>query len=177
MGWKKGDLGRFHAEQKDRPRFELLGAYVTEDGTRMVRIWYGGETQPQHIAWTAFKRDYTNVWCTTVLNPHSLPKWLEPGVTFFLYPGGHHIIQAKISEPQPIDTKFRRRVGNHHVSVDTGSKALVIRQIQLDHTSCLMGDQLVMVPVDHIRKWGYRLPPTSWERIMEDDDDDLFESL
>lgn len=177
MGWKKGDLGRFHAEDKNRPRFELLGGYVAKDGTQMVRLWYGGEPQPTSVAWASFKRDYTNVWCTMVLNPHSLPKWLKPEETFFLYPGGHHIIQAKISEPPPFDPKRRRRCGNHLVSVDANGKALVIRQIQLDYTSCLMGDRLVMVPIDHIRKWGYRLPPTAWERIMEDDDDDLFEDL
>lgn len=142
----------------------------------MVRLWYGGTTKPVVLSWETFKRDSTGTWNVKVLNPHSIPKWLRPGVTFFLHAGGHHIVQATIRNSELIRGKPRLRA-HHHVSVDVDRNKLLIRQVQFDHTSCLVGEQLVMVPIDHILKWGYRLPPTAWERIMEDDDDDLFESF
>ena len=177
MVWKKGDLGRFNSEDPKLPRFELIGAEAVE-GKRLVRLWYGGESETTTVSWARFKKDCTNTWDFQILNPHAIPTWLEVGASFFLYPNGRLVTVARVStdfKAKDSPRKLKRPPVKR--TLDVGNQMLTVRQIRHDFASCLMEDgRLVLIQLDHIRRWGYRLQ-SAWERLMEDDEDELDEDL
>jgi len=59
MVWKRGQLGRFKAENPSNPRFELLGV---DKEKRLVEIWYNLEKRPTTLPIDTFKKDCVNWW-------------------------------------------------------------------------------------------------------------------
>lgn len=157
MSWKRGDLGRFLAENRKRPRFELIGP--TADRTA-IEVWYGGSTKKDTISKESLKYDCTNVWELQEVVPPR-PKWLQEGATFD-FPSAVSVRQVEILDPK-----------YHHLtnamSVDLGGRKVRIRRIRRDYASCLVDQLLVLVPLVTIVKFGIQRV-SRWDRIMSDQD-------
>lgn len=175
MSWKRGDLGRFTAENGKRPRFEVLGP--TKDKTGIV-VWYGGSSQPQAIPVDTFKRDCTSLWEIQEVVP-VLPPWCVEGSTFEFLPNTtNHVRQAEVirdrgySKHQVFGPPQRELEAVQTVSLEGAS--LQIRRIRRDFTSCLIRDTLVLIPLPVVAKFGIQRKDR-WSRLVADDlfgDDD-----
>jgi hypothetical protein len=156
--WRKGDLGRFEAENADFPRFEVINA--TREG---VTVWYGGSAKTQVIPLEVFKKECVKWWRVKVPLVSS-QDWIKPKVRFSLR--DVEVVQAR--EPS---TQGKTNWHGFVASVRLSGEQLVIRNIRNDYASCDMTSQgiLVLVPIHTIVKYGVQII-TVWDRLISDED-------
>lgn len=157
MKWRRGDLGRFESEAKDRPRFEVVSA---SKETQEVLVWYAGRTKTLSIPLKTFQRDCVNWWETEEVPP--LPEWVVPGA------------RVRFGESarfkQTVLTRLDRGPPRNVVVENLSNKIVQIRSIRADYASCLKDNEtLVLVPLSIITKAGYHLR-TIYDRVLEEDD-------
>ena len=166
MGWKKGDLGRFKAEDSKQPRFEVIG--VNKARTN-IGVWYGGLTQVQTIPIDSFRKDVVNWWEHECLS--NIPRWVRAGAVFQLAPKGRHLRQAMVMGRNRWD-------GFHTHTIDAGSESLKIRSVRFDFVSCSLNERKLVVPlpIKHLMVHGFQ-EKTAWDRLDEDPFNDEDEDL
>lgn len=163
LKWRIGDLGRYRAEDRKRPRFEVINA--SKEG---ITVWYGGERKPRLIPLKTFKQDCVNWWDCQAINRDALPKWFSPGVRFSLHGRGGSVVQATVH-----DTKNYAKT--YH-TIDVRNAELELRRVRFNFASCLAnGETLVLVDLKDVLRYGFRRQ-TRWDKLQEDDLlDELFD--
>jgi hypothetical protein len=140
LGWKVGDLGRFQMEGKKHPRFEVLG-----ENPGGAIIWYAGEARPQIVPFSTFKAQCVNHWVIDVIP--TIPQWIKPNVVFNLDDKAARVLQAEVS------IQYSRTLQ----VADLRGKDLKVRRIRLDHVSCMLEVErlLVLIPLKIVIESGF----------------------
>lgn len=165
MTWTKGDLGRFQAEDKHRPRFEFLGG--TTDRQRAV-VWYGGDTKPTALSIDTLKNSCVSWWEITIVPP-STPSWIKPGANFVIQDQRASKVTQAIIKGTALQNSY---IDSHIQNVNVQGHVLTIRRRQFNYLSCLDMETkvLVMVPIQLVTDFGMQYR-TFWDRV---DDASIF---
>lgn len=164
--WKKGDLGRFEAEDDKSPRFVFLG---TDKAKANAHIWYGGEATPTTVPLKTFLRDCVSWWVFgSLIEP---PEWLKPGQLVTVSQPNRKstwVTQARVPD--------RRRIVSNHRQVDIQNKVLQVRSIRRDYASCWIPEDriLALVPLVTLVNHGF-VNRTRFDVLADDDYDPITE--
>jgi hypothetical protein len=192
MPWKRGQLGRFKAENPRTPRFELLGV---DKEKRLVRVWYNLKKRPTTIPVDTFKKDCVNWWeVSSTKGQVEVPDWVKKGSLFqiedFRHPTCLQWLRPKMNlkwDKRDLflheDSQFLEQLHSilggedYHAGLTTTSveeptfrkQNLQIRSVYLNYTSCTIegSGALLLVPLQVVAAAGVRRT-TAWTRLVED---------
>lgn len=166
---KKGDLGRFHIESKDRPRFETIRANKKEG----VVVWYNLEAKPQAISPAVFRAECTNEWG---LGPPVGDTADERIAILSLRPGQCYSMPYGAPKPWKSPEDVRGILHGKYVESEAEKtrslvvgKVLVVRMVRRNYVSCSVGDRLAIIPSLYLVRHG-SMQTSAWNMILEDDD-------
>jgi len=164
MGWRAGDLGRFHAEDPKRPRFEVIRGIKGQG----VEVWYSGSARTTIIPGDTFKEDCVDWWQCDIISQK--PEWVEAGAVFGIGrrsdPPVVQVVQAEIKR-----LWGDRSTGPDKLFLEMTGQTLMVRSVRKDYVSCLLRPKgvLAMVPLKDVVERGYR-SRTIWDRLSADED-------